>query len=51
MVWNQYSHRVDTEVTFYIYSFPILFPEVFWQQRLSHFALSLQMIYILIAYT
>jgi len=36
LVWNQYSHRVDTEVTFYIYRFPILFLEVFWQQHQSH---------------
>jgi len=26
---NQYNHRVDAEVTFYIYRFPILFLEVF----------------------
>ena len=33
LVWNQYSHRVDAEVTFYIYRFPILFLEVFWEQH------------------
>jgi len=29
LVGNQYGHRVDAEVTFYIYIFPILFLEVF----------------------
>ena len=29
LVWNQYSHRVDAEVMFYIYRFSILFLEVF----------------------
>jgi len=29
LVRYQYSHRVDAEVTFYIYRFPILFLEVF----------------------
>ena len=33
LVWNQYSHRVDAEVTFHIYRFPILFLEVFWEQH------------------
>ena len=33
LVWNQYIHRVDAEVTFYVYRFPILFLEVFWQQH------------------
>jgi len=33
LVWNQYSDRVDAEVMFYIYSFPILFQEVFWGQH------------------
>jgi len=28
-----YSHRVDAEVTFYIYRFPILFVELFWEQH------------------
>jgi len=32
-VQNQYSHRVDAEVTFCIYSFPVLFLEVFWEQH------------------
>jgi len=32
LVWNQYSDRVDAEVMFHIYSFPILFLEVFWGQ-------------------
>jgi len=48
LVWNQYSQRVDAEVTFYISRFPILFVQVFWEQHESRFALSLQMIYILI---
>ena len=47
-MWNQYSHRVYAEVTLYIYRFPILFLNVFWEQHLSRFALSLQMTYILI---
>jgi len=46
LVRNQYSHQVNVEVTFYIYRFPILFLDVFWEQRQSRFALSLQMIYI-----
>jgi len=29
LVWNQWSHRVDAEVKFYKYRFPILFIEVF----------------------
>jgi len=33
LVQNQYSHRVDAEVTFYIYSFPVLFLEVSWEQH------------------
>ena len=33
LVWNQYSHRVDAELAFYIYRFPILFLEVFWEQH------------------
>jgi len=33
LVRNQYSHRVDAKVTFYIYRFPILFVEVFWEQH------------------
>jgi len=33
LVWNQYSHRVDAKVTFYVYRFPILFVEVFWEQQ------------------
>jgi len=28
LMLNQYSHRVDAEVTFYIYRFPILFLEM-----------------------
>ena len=32
-VGNHYSHRVDAEVKFYIYRFPILFLEVFWKQH------------------
>jgi len=32
LVQNQCGHRVDAEVTFYIYSFPALFQEVFWEQ-------------------
>jgi len=48
LVRNQYSHRVDAEVTFYIYRLPILFQEVFWEQHQLRFVLSLQMIYILI---
>jgi len=32
-VRNQYSLRVDAEVTFYIYRLPILFLEVFWEQH------------------
>jgi len=40
LVWNQYSHRVDAEVTFYIYRFPILFLEVFWEQHWSRFVLT-----------
>jgi len=27
------SHRVDAEVTFHIYRFPIVFLDVFWEQR------------------
>ena len=33
LVWNQYSNRVDAEVMFYIYSFPILFLDVFSGQH------------------
>ena len=44
LVWNQYSHRVDAEVAFYIYRFPFLFLEMFWEQHLSRFILSLQII-------
>ena len=33
LVWNQYSHRVDAELTFYTYRFQILFLEVFWEQH------------------
>jgi len=33
LVQNQYSHRVDAEVAFYIYSFPVLFLEVFCEQH------------------
>jgi len=33
LVGNQYSHRVDAKVTFYIYRFPMLFLEVFWEQH------------------
>jgi len=33
LVWNQYGHRVDAGVTFYIYRDPILFLEVFWEQH------------------
>ena len=40
LVWNQYSHRVDAEVTFYIYRFPVLFLEVFWEQHKSRFDLA-----------
>jgi len=29
LVWNQWSHRVDAEVMFYKYKFPILFIKVF----------------------
>jgi len=29
LVWKQWSHRVDGEVKFYKYRFPILFKEVF----------------------
>jgi len=47
LVRNQYSPRVDAEVTFYIYRLPILFLEMFWEHHLLHFVLSLQMIYIL----
>jgi len=35
-------------MTFYIFRFPILFLDVFWEKYQSFFALSLQMIYILI---
>ena len=41
------SHQVDAEVAIYIYRFPILFLEMFWEQHWSRFALYLQMIYIL----
>jgi len=41
-------HRVDAEVTFHIYRFPILFLDVFWEQHWSRFAMSLPVIYILI---
>ena len=40
LVWNQYSQRVDAEVTFYTYRFPVLFLEVFWQQHESRFVLA-----------
>jgi len=33
LVWNQYSHWVDAEVTICIYRFPILLLEVFWEQH------------------
>jgi len=33
LVWNQYSHRIDAEVTFYVCRFPIVFLEVFWEQH------------------
>jgi len=33
LVWNQFSHRVNAEVTFFICRFPILFVEVFWEQH------------------
>jgi len=33
LVWSQYSHRVDAEVTFCIYRFSILFLKVFWEQH------------------
>jgi len=39
LVWNQYSHRVDAEVTFYIYRFPILFLDMLWEKHYSRFAL------------
>jgi len=40
LVWNQYILRIDAEVTFYTYRFPILFLEVFWQQHESRFILA-----------
>jgi len=40
LVWNQYSHRVDAEVTYYICRFPILFVEVFWEQHWLRFFLA-----------
>jgi len=40
LVWNQYSQRVDAEVTFYTYRFPVLFLEVFWEQHKSRFVLA-----------
>jgi len=40
LVWNQYSQRVDAEVTFYTYRFPVLFLEVFWEQHESRFVLA-----------
>jgi len=40
LVRNQYSHRVDAEITIYIYRFPILFVEVFWEQHWSRFVLA-----------
>ena len=46
LVWNQYSHRVDAELTFYTMRFPVLFLQVFWEKHESRFALSMQMIYI-----
>jgi len=33
LVWNQCSHQVDAEVTFYVYRSPILFVEAFWEQH------------------
>ena len=33
LVWIQYSHQVDAEVKFYIYTFPVLCLEVFWGQH------------------
>jgi len=39
-VWNQYSHQVNAEVTFYIYRFPTLFLDVFWEQQKSRFVLA-----------
>ena len=33
LVWNQYGHRVDAGVTFYIYRDPIFVLEVFWEQH------------------
>jgi len=47
LVWNQYSHRVYAEVSFYIYWFPILFFRCVLRATLITL-LSLQMIYILI---
>jgi len=41
LVWNQYSHRVDAEVTFYIYRFPILFLDMFWEKHYSTLCLAL----------
>ena len=34
------SHRLDAEVTFHIYRFPILFLDVFWEQHQSRFVLA-----------
>jgi len=33
LMGNQYSHRVDAEVTFYMYRFSMLFLEVFREQH------------------
>jgi len=33
LVWNQYSHWVDAEVTFCIYRFQNFFLEVFWEHH------------------
>jgi len=48
LVWNQYSHQVDAEVTFCIYRFLNLFPKGVSRATLITFALSLQKIYMLI---
>jgi len=36
LVWNQWSHWVDAEVTFYKYRFPVLFIEMFFESKTNH---------------